>query len=92
MTTKGAIETVGIKQLKARLSLYVDRARKGERFLVTYRGDPVAELIPLSPERQALAELAAEGVVEWGGGKPKGVRGIFVRGEPVSETIIRDRR
>ena len=52
----------------------------------------MAELIPFSPERQALAKLAAEGAVEWGGGKPKGLRGIFVRGEPVSETIIRDRR
>ena len=25
-------------------------------------------------------------------GKPKGLRGVTVRGEPVSETIVRDRR
>lgn len=92
MTTKSAPVTVGIKELKTRLSEYVERTREGERFLVTDRGEPVAELIPLSPERQALAKLAAEGAVEWGGGKPKGLRGIFVRGEPVSETIIRARR
>jgi len=92
VTTKGAAVTVGIKELKTRLSEYVERTREGERFLVTDRGEPVAELIPLSPERQALAKLAAEGAVEWGGGKPKGLRGVFVRGEPVSETIIRARR
>jgi len=93
VTTKSAgVAKVGIKELKARLSEYVDRTREGEHFLVTDRGEPVAELIPFSPERQALAKLAAEGAIEWGGGKPKGLRGIFVRGEPVSETIIRDRR
>ena len=92
MDTKSATATVGIKELKARLREYVDRTREGERFLVTDRGEPVAELIPFSPERQAFAKLAAEGGVEWGGGKPKGLRGVFVRGEPVSQTIIRDRR
>jgi prevent-host-death family protein len=84
--------SVGIKDLKTRLSEYVGRTREGERFLVTDRGEPVAELIPLSPERQALAKLAEQGAVEWQGGKPKGLRGVVVRGEPVSETILRDRR
>ena len=51
--------------------------------------DPGAEL---SPALQALAKLVKEGKVEWRGGKPKGLRGVVVRGEPVSETIIRDRR
>jgi hypothetical protein len=41
---------------------------------------------------EAVAKLVEEGLVEWQGGKPKGLRGITVRGEPVSETIIRDRR
>ncbi|HEX6903180.1 MAG TPA: type II toxin-antitoxin system prevent-host-death family antitoxin [Thermoanaerobaculia bacterium] len=83
---------MGIKELKARLSDYVDRIREGERFLVTDRGEPVAELIPLSPERLALSKMAREGAVQWQGGKPRGLRGVVVRGEPVSETILRDRR
>jgi len=86
------VASVGIKELKARLSEYVGRTREGERFLVTDRGEPVAELIPLSPERQALAKLQEEGAVEWQGGKPQGLRGVVMRGEPVSETIIRERR
>lgn len=68
------------------------RARQGERILVTERGEPVAELIPLSSERVALLRAAAEGHLSWDGGKPKGLRGVVVRGEPVAETVIRDRR
>ena len=86
------MESVGIKDLKAKLSKYVGRARQGERFLVTERGEPVAELIPLSPERKILEGLVQKGEVSWNGGKPKGLRGVVVRGEPVSETVIRDRR
>ena len=48
--------------------------------------------VPPSEESQILRRLAEEGVVEWQGGKPKGLRGIVVRGEPVSETIIKYRR
>lgn len=84
--------TVGIKELKARLSEFVERAREGERFVVTDRGEPVAELSPLSQERRTLSRLAREGRLEWQGGKPGGLRGVVVQGEPVAETVIRDRR
>lgn len=86
------VTTVGIKDLAARLSEYVRRARDGERFVVTDRGEPVAELRPLGAERAALLEGVAEGRASWSGGKPRGLRGVTVRGEPVSETVIRDRR
>lgn len=83
---------VGIKELKSRLSEYVGRAAGGERILVTDRGEPVAELVPLTPTRRKLLRMAQEGELSWNGGRPKGARGIVVRGEPVSETVIRDRR
>lgn len=83
---------VGIKDLKSKLSEYVGRARQGERILVTDRGEPVAELIPLSPERIALLKASAEGKLSWHGGKPQGLRGVAARGEPVAATVIRDRR
>jgi hypothetical protein len=59
---------------------------------MTNQGESAAKPNPLSPALQALARLVEEGKVEWRGGKPKGLRGVVVRGEPVSETIIRDRR
>jgi prevent-host-death family protein len=86
------MRAVGIKDLKAKLSEYVGEARRGERILVTERGEPVAELVPLSPERIALLRGAAHGDVGWSGAKPKGLRGVVVRGEPVADTVIRDRR
>ena len=92
VTTNKAFGNIGIKELKSRLSEFVGRAREGERFVVTDRGEPVAELSPLSRERQILAKLSREGELDWHGGKPKGLRGVEVRGEPVSETVIRDRR
>lgn len=82
---------VGIKELKAKLSEFVERARGGEMVVVTDRGEPVAELIPLSPTKRKLLELTEAGEISWGGGKPKGLRGIVVRGEPMSETVIKAR-
>lgn len=38
---------VGIQELEARLSEYVKRAARGEHFLVTDRGKPVARLVSL---------------------------------------------
>jgi antitoxin (DNA-binding transcriptional repressor) of toxin-antitoxin stability system len=84
--------SVAIKDLAEKLGEYVGRAREGERFMVLDGGEPVAELAPLSAERVALLKAAAEGKLSWSGGKPEGLRGVVVRGEPVSETVIRDRR
>ena len=82
---------VGIKDLKAKLSEYVTRVRAGERIVITDRGAAVAELVPLSPERQQLVRLAEQGHVQWSGGRPKGLAGVTVRGEPVAETVLAER-
>jgi prevent-host-death family protein len=86
------MDRVGIRELKARLSHYVERARQGHRVLVTHRGRQVAELIGLSPEREKLLALARRGKIEWNGDKPKPLRGVVVRGEPLSKTVIEGRR
>jgi len=39
--------TVGIRELKARLSEFVSRAASGEQIVVTDRGRPVARLVGL---------------------------------------------
>lgn len=39
--------TVGIRELKAKLSEYVRRAANGERIVISYRGRPVARLVGL---------------------------------------------
>lgn len=40
------MQTVGVRELKNRLSEYLRRVRLGERVLVTDRGAVVAELLP----------------------------------------------
>ncbi|MCC7410555.1 MAG: type II toxin-antitoxin system prevent-host-death family antitoxin, partial [Gammaproteobacteria bacterium] len=40
------MHTVGVRELKNRLSEYLRRVRLGERLLVTDRGEVVAEFVP----------------------------------------------
>jgi prevent-host-death family protein len=51
---------VGVRELKQRLSEYLDRAERGELVRVTDRGRPKALLGPL-PGRARLEEGVAEG-------------------------------
>jgi prevent-host-death family protein len=62
------VTTVGVRELKARLSEYLALARSGEVVTVTDRGEPVAQLsaIPISAEER-VRELVSAGLAEWGG-------------------------
>lgn len=53
---------VGIRELKSRLSEYVDRAAAGETIVVTHRGRAKAELRPLSADAR-IEQLIREGRV-----------------------------
>ncbi|HUZ96685.1 MAG TPA: type II toxin-antitoxin system prevent-host-death family antitoxin [Edaphobacter sp.] len=66
-----SMKSVGIRDLKNKLSEYVREVRSGEAVLVTDRGEVVAELIPPGPgdERgvpSALLALARRGHVTLG--------------------------
>lgn len=56
---------VGVRELKAHLSEYLDRAARGEVIRVTDRGRPKAILAP-PPGRAALEEGVAEGWIRPG--------------------------
>lgn len=61
--------TVGVRELKNRLSHYLRLVRSGEHVLVTDRGEVVAELAPPREGEAfppALLALAAEGRVRLG--------------------------
>jgi prevent-host-death family protein len=90
--------TVGVRDLKNRLTYYLGRAKQGEEVVVTERGRPVAILSSiLSVEKphslQAqLAKLAASGLVILPTGKRlTRVRRVRVSGPPVSRTILEER-
>jgi len=83
--------SVGIKELKAKLSSYIDIAIKGEQIIITEHGREVAIIIPISRERRAISSLVDSGMAHWAGGKPKGLAGIKIKGRPLSETILEER-
>jgi prevent-host-death family protein len=59
---------VGVRELKQRLSEYLDRAERGELLRVTDRGRPKALLGPL-PGRARVEQGMAEGWVSAGSGE-----------------------
>jgi prevent-host-death family protein len=48
--------TVGVRELRQNLSVYLRRVAQGERFVVTDRREPVAELVPLAEERDERSD------------------------------------
>lgn len=53
--------TVGVRELRQNLSVYLDRVKKGEALTVTEHGVAVAILRPLPRHADALGRLVAEG-------------------------------
>jgi prevent-host-death family protein len=58
---KRASSTVGVRELRQNLSIYLDRVKKGESLTVTEHGAAVALLRPLATAPNVLARLVAEG-------------------------------
>jgi prevent-host-death family protein len=87
---------VGVRELRNGLSEYLMRVKKGEQIEVTQRGEAIALLLPLPTADQmasALLELVLRGAVSWSGGKPRGAESLLVvRGRPLSETVLEERR
>ena len=93
------MSTVGIRELKNRLTQYLRRTKQGEEVIITERGKPIALIQPIrSVEHPVslearLAKLAAQGFVTLPTQKPlKRVRLANVSGQPISKTILEDRR
>jgi prevent-host-death family protein len=53
--------SVGIRELRQNLSVYIRRVQRGEALQVTEHGRPVALLTPLPPRRDSLADMEAAG-------------------------------
>ncbi len=61
------MDTVGLRELKNRLSEYVSRVKAGASLMVTDRGQPVAELRPVSREdRRRMRRVSLEDLVRAG--------------------------
>lgn len=81
---------VPVRELKARLSHYLERAARGEVVRVTERGRPKAVLGPL-PGQGRLDAGIAEGWVRPAQGRPRGPWRRFRASRRVSEMLAEDR-
>lgn len=89
------MQTIGIRELKARLSRHVRRAQRGERLIVTDRGQAIATLGPIEETARPawITHLVAEGRASWNGGKPTGLATrITTKHLLASTAVIEDRR
>jgi prevent-host-death family protein len=82
---------VGIRELKAKLSSYVERAGAGETIRVTDRGRPVAVLGPL-PVEDVIEQGIREGWIRPGNGEPPPKAWRQFKGtRPIQELLDEDR-
>lgn len=81
---------IGVRELKARLSEFVERASRGEIIRVTERGRPKAMLAPL-PGRLRIDEgIAAGWVRPPEGGRPRSRR-RFRAARTIADVLSEDR-
>ena len=60
-TRKRGLNTVGVRELRQNLSVYLDRVKQGEALTVTEHGAAVAILRPLPGTPSLLARIVADG-------------------------------
>lgn len=93
------MSTVGVRELKNRLTRYLREAKKGAEVVVTERGHPIAVIQPIRDATRTaslearLAVLAARGVVTLPSRRPRKRRALVkIKREPVSRAVLEDRR
>lgn len=91
------MKQIGIRELKNRLSAYIQEVKNGETVLVTERGKTVAVLKreSLDPVERALASLHEKKLIRLAEeGKPTGLasKRKKVKGSPLSKAVIEERR
>jgi len=91
--------SVGVRELKSRLTHYLRRTKQGEELVVTERGRPIALLQPIRAGQPVkslearLAQMATQGRVALPKRKPLSrVRSVKVSGKAISQMILEDRR
>jgi prevent-host-death family protein len=93
------MSTVGIKELKNRLTHYLRQAKMGEEIVVTERDRPIALIQRIDAAREPvsiegrLAKAASEGwlTLPSGARKLSRIRKVKVRGASAAKTIVDER-
>ncbi|MEW5744483.1 MAG: type II toxin-antitoxin system prevent-host-death family antitoxin [Nitrospirota bacterium] len=91
---------VGVRDLKNKLTQYLDMVKKGGQVIVTDRGKPIAIIHDLTGievnagQDEILASLASTGKVRLPvrTGSVKRFDGVSIKGKSITDTILEDRR
>ncbi len=91
-----ARDTVGARELKTRLGTYLRLVQGGRPLVVTERGRPIAEIVPLSgskdPVHAALDALDVVGLITRSTSRSlRRCKPMRVAGPSMSQTILEDR-
>jgi prevent-host-death family protein len=82
--------TVGIRDLKARLSEYMQQVKNGQSIVITDHGKPVGRILPVAMSLEERVEvLRKAGLVEWSGKKLRRIKPPAVnRGDKLVSDIV----
>lgn len=88
-------KTVGIRELKAQLSGYIQEVKNGRTVLITERGRPVGRIMPVHQTlEERMQNLIRSGAMAWSGAKLKPGRPVAKlrrRGKTVAEIVVENR-
>jgi prevent-host-death family protein len=85
------VPEVGIRELRAKLSRYIDQVRAGEEITVTDHGRAVARITPLDRPR-VIEQLIEEGLVTPAAARGRSTPRRVTSREPVSPLVSEQRR
>ena len=88
-------QTVGVRELKARLSEYLRQVKKGRTVVITEHGKPVGRLVPTGQSlEQRLQAMIDAGLAEWNGKPLPPMKPVakLRGGRSIADLIIEDRR
>lgn len=78
------MKKISKEELKTKLRIYLDKASRGEKVIITDHGKGVALLMPVPNERRFIHSLMKAKKAKWNGGKPAGIKGIRNKGKSLS--------
>lgn len=86
--------TVGIRELKSRLSHYLRQVKGGASLLITERGRPIGRIVPIGlPLEDRLQTMVEAGLASWSGRSlPSTTPVATIRGpQTVADLLLEDR-
>jgi prevent-host-death family protein len=70
---------IGIRDLKAHLSSYLEKVQKGHTIIITSHGKPIAQLTPAQEELMTRVHaLQAAGLIAWSGKKLRPAKPVMI--------------